>query len=802
MTEAVLPSEAMSTPTSPTTTSSFRTLWKPRLYVAAALTFLGSLLFLPFLFSGADTMIMAQDQLRGVGTWMRYVQYLREGVIPLWWPGILTGVPTFDGLLGDGSYPVAVVFMLLFPEIKRVGLMFWAHTLLAGGTSYALARKQFGLDRAVATGLASFWMLNTYSVSLIFGGHTGKYYILGMLPLLVLGVLRFMDTGRIRWMVLMACTVGAMLFTCHVQMVYFALWGVFALWCIGLWEYRRDVRTLAGRAAGFWAAMLLGVAIGFPILYPALGYVDKSSVRGASARTSLEHATSWSMHPEEVASLVVPEFGGVDTKGERSYWGRNPFKLNSETPGAMLLFLGIAGIAILRTRWTWGAAVIGLGAILFGLGVHTPLFEVFFQLVPGVNKFRAPSMILFWLGMALFLAAAAFLRSLDDRMDATQRKTRLKVLLWVSAVSGAAGLLFAVAPGVGYSIWNGIFDGVFNGPDGVFSVEKAQTVRQLQEASSFGFGAFRVGGILAISSLMLHLYWKGDIKKELLLSVWIALGVADLLWNGKQFVQTIPASQVHQPSPILEQLAAQEGKFRVLDWPPGSLGQGFHEYYGLETMTGFSDNEIRWTRQFRSEDLSRVVMGLHQTPQGVAGSRVLDLLNVRYLVYRDQASGQEGVVPNVTVLPRAWVSHQWQAASDDEVLDKIQDTSFDYRNRILLLPEDMSKVGAPSGSDSAIPAEVTSYGPNRVVVKAAAKTPALLYVADAWTDYWFATVDGKPAPVFRANHAYRAIPIPAGSHEVVMEYRSERLRQSLLVAAGALGLLALLGLAAWRLRKL
>lgn len=781
-----------------------RTLWKPRLLVAAALAFVGSLLFLPFLFSGPDTMIMSQDQLRGVGTWIRWIAYIKQGIIPLWWPTILTGAPTFDALVGDGSNPVGVLFMLLVPEIKRVGLMFWAHTIFAGATAYLLARRQFDLSRPVAAGLGSLWMLNTYSISLVYGGHTGKFYILSMLPLLVLGVLRFMDSGKIRWILLMSGTVAMMLWTSHVQMVYFCLWGAFAFWCVGLWEFRRNAKALVGRIAGFWVAILLGVALGAPILYPAMGYVEKSSVRGAEARTSMTHATSWSMHPEEVASLVVPEFGGMDIGGERRYWGRNPFKLNSETPGAMLLFLGIAGIVLLRTRWTWMALAVGVGAILFGLGAHTPFFELCYMLIPGVNKFRAPSMILFWLGMALFLAAGAFIRALDDRVTAAQQARRAKVLLWVALVSGGTGLLFAVAPGIAYSIWNGIFDGVFNGPDGVFSLEKAQSVQQLQQAGEFGFGAFRVGAIIAISALMLRLYWQGDIKKELLLSIWIALGVGDLLWNGKRFIQTIPSVQVHQPSPMLQQLASQSQseQFRILDWPPGSLGQGFNEYYGLELMAGFSDNELRWTRQFRSEDLSLVTKGLHQTPQGVAGSRVLDLLNVKYLVFRDETTGQEGAVPNTTVLPRAWVSHQWEYAPDETNLERLHDTSFDYRNRILLLPDDKSRLTASSGTDSALPAKFTEYTPNRVVVQSVAKTPALLYVADAWSDSWFATVDGEPAPVLRANHAYRAIPVPAGTHTVAMEYRSARLMQAIWVALGALGILALLGLVSWRTRGL
>lgn len=151
---------------------------------------------------------MSQDQLRGVGTWIRWIAYIKQGIIPLWWPTILTGAPTFDALVGDGSNPVGVLFMLLVPEIKRVGLMFWAHTIFAGATAYLLARRQFDLSRPVAAGLGSLWMLNTYSISLIYGGHTGKFYILSMLPLLVLGVLRFSGQRQVRWILLMSGTMA------------------------------------------------------------------------------------------------------------------------------------------------------------------------------------------------------------------------------------------------------------------------------------------------------------------------------------------------------------------------------------------------------------------------------------------------------------------------------------------------------------------------------------------------------------------------------------------------------------------
>ena len=41
------------------------------------------------------------------------------------------------------------------------------------------------------------------------------------------------------------------------------------------------------------------------------------------------------------------------------------------------------------------------------------------------------------------------------------------------------------------------------------------------------------------------------------------------------------------------------------------------------------------------------------------------------------------------------------------------------------------------------------------------------------TDYpaWKALVDGRPAILWRANHAFQAVEVPAGQHQIVLVYR-------------------------------
>jgi uncharacterized membrane protein YfhO len=59
---------------------------------------------------------------------------------------------------------------------------------------------------------------------------------------------------------------------------------------------------------------------------------------------------------------------------------------------------------------------------------------------------------------------------------------------------------------------------------------------------------------------------------------------------------------------------------------------------------------------------------------------------------------------------------------------------------------------------------------------------------------WHASVDGTVAPVLRANHAFRAVPVPAGDHTVRFEYRSEKLQSTAAISVGLILLLLACGI--------
>jgi uncharacterized membrane protein YfhO len=65
---------------------------------------------------------------------------------------------------------------------------------------------------------------------------------------------------------------------------------------------------------------------------------------------------------------------------------------------------------------------------------------------------------------------------------------------------------------------------------------------------------------------------------------------------------------------------------------------------------------------------------------------------------------------------------------------------------------------------------------------------------EQYADGWSATVDGRPAPLLRANLAARAVPIPAGVHTIAMSYRVPGLRVGAAVSLGCAAVVILLWL--------
>lgn len=120
-------------------------------------------------------------------------------------------------------------------------------------------------------------------------------------------------------------------------------------------------------------------------------------------------------------------------------------------------------------------------------------------------------------------------------------------------------------------------------------------------------------------------------------------------------------------------------------------------------------------------------------------------------------------------LPRAKLYGRWEGSRpDEEVLKQLTQPTFDPETNVLIADAGPT-LAAPVADPGTV--EITSYSPKRVVLKAKATAPSVLMLNDRFDPAWRARVNGQPAPILRCNFIMRGISLPAGEHEVIMEFK-------------------------------
>ena len=806
-------------------------------------------LFRGFVFS--RDMLFGSDTL-ALGYMARefYANAMSGEGFPLWNPIILGGTPFVESLAGgDSLYPPSALLLFLLDPYRALGWKLVLHVFLAGIFMYGWIRR-LGLSKpsALLAGLA--YGLAPFMVTLVQGGQDGKIFVIALTPLLFWVTESFLVHGGMKSIAFVSLVVGAVMLTTHFQMAYFLFGGVGAyvlFRTVLIWRAGEDEKAGAGAGAGaearasqekesaegpaggsderlrgrrvafnrfaiFVAASVLGAGVAAVQFLPAASYVVDHSRRtattiDASPEQSQAYASSWSLHPEEVVALAVPEFVGVSSANadwaRGTYWGRNPLKANHEYVGLVVLLLaGVSFFGGARPSQRFFLSSLGGVALLFGLGSHTPVWRIFYEIVPGIGLFRAPSLAIFLFGFSVVtLMAFGVERLLNLEENGSEADwARPGRFLWIASGVLLVGFVLVASGGLS-GLWS--FAAYRDMPD--------QAAQALANAEPFIERGFMTAVILAVATA--GVAWGLRTARLASFGAVVALGMLislDLIRVDMPFIQTQDFAAFRAPDPNIDFLLERQGEedpFRVFSLR-GLNGQDVRPgMFGLELAGGHHPNDLGRYRELIGMEGSNLPVNL------IGSANILRMLNVRYVLWPDQLGApadQAGLPADITDnlrrlsqttiqgrpyesvyefsdLPRARLVGDAVILPDDQAVPYMLSDAFDPARQVVL--SDPVSIDL-TGEEVAGHVEWVQRNNNDLTLRVSTDKPAVLVLADNWFPAWRARIGSEEVPVLRANHSLRAVPITAGEHTVEFYYESDQLTWSLRLTLLSLAVVA------------
>nr|MBN2278574.1 hypothetical protein [candidate division Zixibacteria bacterium] len=735
------------------------------------------ILFRQFLFS--DKMLFGSDTLNA-GLFFRhfYVEYFKaHGSVPVWNPYIFGGMPFIDAFHGDTFYPLSILkFVGNF--YRNLGINLVIHIYLSGLFMYFAAR-QFKLSKTASAVAGAGYMFAGVIVSMVAPGHDGKIFVATLFPLTILFLDRAFDRKPILNFTLLGLVIGIIILSPHPQLSYYTLWalalyGIFKL--VVLYREIGSIAKVISPGVLLAAAVVIGLFLSAIQFYPGYVYTKNFSPRAESKR-GYEWATSWSMHAEEAVSAAIPEFSGTSSGEGNYYWGKNAFKDNSEYAGTITLFLAMIGLFFYRKKESIFFGALALFTFIYALGGSTPFFRVFYYLIPMVKSLRAPSTIMFIFLFSMSLLAGMGVQYLLDRAFEKSSRTRKKLVTYIIAVPAVILILAMLFAGAGegmLSLYSSIFYG--NAKTAMVGQGMSKWNLALMNLPNLQTGLWLMFLFIAIVAVLIWLVVSRKTGALVFLFIPLVMMIDGVRFDSR-FVSIFDYKPAFSANALTEFFSNIQGEFRVLNLAnQAGVRQNYLPFFNIEVVTGYHGNQLRWYDDLLGGSAQSNLINPH----------FLNLVNTRYILAPQEMQlppnyfgpdslrlvrdfGRLKVYENDNALPRAFLAGGYEIIPErKDIYPRIMAGDRDLSRFVYLeepLPDQFKPIDTVYN-----PVTIVSYANDSILINCRAQNDAILVLTDNYYRSWEAFADGRKVDILRADGSFRAVPIKAGTGQVLFKY--------------------------------
>lgn len=639
---------------------------------------------------------------------------------------------------------------------------------------------------------------STYLIIILGVGHNSKAHAIAYMPLVLSGILLVFQKRYIYGFLLTTVAMALEISANHYQMTYYLLLLVLILGMAYLYDaYKKKWMPHFFKSVGIlFLAVLLSLGLNATNILATQEYV-KESTRGKSELTINEdgspkqissgldkdYITEYSYGFLETFNLFIPRllgggnredvgkdsemykfYKGIgaspiealrEVKHTPTYWGSQPIVEAPAYVGAVVLFLFVFGLFMVKGRLKWWLVGGTIMSLLLSYGKNFGfLTDFFIDYVPMYNKFRAVSSIQVILELCVPILAIFGLVQLFK--DFQKDGEKLRALKMATAISGGVAILFLLFKGSFDFV--GINDGYYRQVYGDYGQSFVDALKA-DRKSMFTVDTIRTLILVVISAGAIWMFLKKKLSQNLVIVIFAVLILFDLVGvdrryvNNENFVSALQVNKPFQANNADLEILKDDGHFRVFDvTSSGARASYFHNSLG-----GYHAAKLgRYNELF----------DFHITKNNM---NVLNMLNTKYIILDDDKSG---LVPyfNEEANGNGWfISSLEKVDSANEEMLALD--SLDTRRKAITTQEIAS---ATFTVDSTAVINLLEFQPNYLKYESINDHDGFvvfseIYYADGWNAY----VDGELQPHYRVDYVLRGMHVPKGKHIIEFKFEAQ-----------------------------